>query len=182
MRVAERVYNLQSDGASGYVIVEVDDARTREAAPIVVAPSSVTMSATPSDAPFIDPPDLIDVLGIYTGSARAAAGGASAVEARIVLAIENTNLALTNSQVRHRMRLVHRAEVSYTESGNSLNELSRLNNPNDGYLDEVPTLRNAHGADLVVMVVSTMEAGFSGRAFQLNSRTPSVGVGGARTA
>jgi Metallo-peptidase family M12B Reprolysin-like len=60
-----------------------------------------------------------------------------------------TNTAYLRSGVFPRLRLVHQEEVNYTESTSFSEDLDRLTNPSDGFIDTVHALRNAHGADMV---------------------------------
>jgi peptidyl-Asp metalloendopeptidase len=71
----------------------------------------------------------------------------------INLAVAETNTAYSRSAVIPRLRLVHQEEVSYTESGDFSTDLNRLTNPSDGFMDNVHALRNAHGADLVSLII-----------------------------
>ena len=91
----------------------------------------------------------IDVAIVYTPAAREAAGGTPEIEAVIDLMVAETNQAYADSGVRHRMALVARSEVPYTETGDSFIDFDRLRNPSDGYMDEAHALREASGADLM---------------------------------
>ena len=51
------------------------------------------------------------------------------------------------------LRLVHAAEMAYTESGNISTDLSRLRNTTDGFMDKVHQLRDQYKADLVALIV-----------------------------
>ncbi len=99
------------------------------------------------------PEATIDVAVVYTPAARAAAGGRAGVEAVIDLMVAETNQAFEASGVGHRVALVARSEVAYTESGEARVDLVRLGNPADGHLDEVHPLRDGVGADLVHLIV-----------------------------
>ena len=94
---------------------------------------------------------LIDVLVVYTPAAREAAGGTEAMNAQIDLAVAESNTAYTNSLIHVQLRLVYTSETDYEESG-GLDDLNRLTDPDDGYMDEVHTLRNVYGADLVTLL------------------------------
>ena len=104
----------------------------------------------------------IDVAVFYTPAAREAAGGRGAIEAVIDLMVAETNKAYEASDVRHRLALVHRSEVPYTETGQSGLDLVRLLNPSDGHMDDVHALRDQSGADLVHLIVN--EASYCGLA------------------
>ena len=102
----------------------------------------------------------IDLAVVYTPAVHTASGN---IEAVIDLMVLLTNQALQASGVQHRIALVERSEVQYTESGDSSDALRRLANPSDGYLDEVHALRDQVGADLVHLIVEP-EPEFCGRA------------------
>ena len=91
----------------------------------------------------------VDVAVFYTPAAREATGGAAAIAAVIDLMVAETNQAYAASGVHHRLRLVERSEVQYTETGDSFLDIYRLENPSDGYMDGVHALRDRTGADLV---------------------------------
>jgi peptidyl-Asp metalloendopeptidase len=115
---------------------------------------AVPKAARAADAgPQADAGDTIDVMVVYTPAARVAAGGTAAIEALINLAVAQSNTNYQQSLVTPRIRLVYKAEVSYTESGFST-DLDRLTNPSDGYMDEVQAWRNTYGADLVSLWIN----------------------------
>ena len=103
----------------------------------------------------------IDVAVVYTPAARETAGGAAALEAEIDLLIAETNQVYEASGVRHRLALVERSEVAYTETSNSRLDLDRLSNPSDGHMDEVHALRDRTGADLVHLVTGGANGGLA---------------------
>ena len=105
------------------------------------------------------PDATIDVAVVYTPAARAAAGGAAAIEAEIDLLIAETNEAYAASGVRQRLALVGRSEVPYAETHGRL-DLDRLTDPSDGHLDEVHALRDRAGADVVHLVVGESGGSF----------------------
>ena len=146
-------------------------------------------SAFPTDDPPIEHPDLsgealaddvvaagdsasqIDVMVLWTPSAASAAGGTAAIQSLIDLAVANTNTAYANSNVSQRLRLVYAAQISYTE-GNATTDLNRLTSTSDGYLDQVHTLRNTHGADLVTLLGSGyVSSGTCGVGWLMTSNT-----------
>ena len=100
-------------------------------------------------------PDVtIDVAVFYTLAARDAAGGTAEIEAAIDLMVAETNQAYALSGVDHRLALVERSEVPYTETGDSRLDLQRIDLPQDGHLDGVHALRDRVGADLLHLIVS----------------------------
>ena len=101
----------------------------------------------------------VDVLFVYTSPAGEAAGGTEAMEAEIDLMIATTNQAFRDSDVRTRVALVGRSEVSYQETGESATDLGRLRDPDDGHMDEVHALRDQVGADLVHLIPGASDVG-----------------------
>ena len=89
---------------------------------------------------------------VYTATTRAAAGGTDAMLATIYLALSEANQSYLNSNISQRLRLVHTEEVNYAESGNIQTDRDRLQNPSDGIMDNVPTLRNTYAADVVALI------------------------------
>ena len=139
----------------------------------------------PGDQVAGDTGSQIDVMVVYTNAARASAGGTASMQTLIDLAIANANTAYANSGIPQRVRLVHTAEVTYTETdGNT--DLFRLQNPTDGYLDNVATLRDTYGADVVSLLgngygcglgfmMSTPSSGFAAYAYSVVDRTCAAG-------
>ena len=66
----------------------------------------------------------------------------------IDLAIKEGNDAFANSGVNMELNLVHAAKTDYieTEENPTHNALHHLQNPTDGYMDEVHELRTQYGA------------------------------------
>lgn len=130
---------------------------------------------------------VIDVLVVYTPAARSAAGGTSAMNSLIDLAMTETNDSYSNSNINTSVNLVHRAEVSYTESGNFSTDLGRLKSTSDGYMDNVHSLRDQYCADEVVLLIegsqycgiayfmSSVSASFEDSAFAVVARTCATG-------
>lgn len=108
---------------------------------------------------FCDNGAEIDLLVVYTTQARQAAGGTAQILALINGAVADTNAAFARSLIDTSIVLVHTAEVSYPESGDFNVDGPRLVDPNDGFLDDVHALRDAHGADCVSLWVDQLNAG-----------------------
>ena len=92
---------------------------------------------------------VIDVLVVYTASAASQAGNMASL---IDLAETETNNGYATSGVNLSVNVVHTAQVSYSENRNSERDLTRLAATNDGYMDNVHSLRDTYGADMVVLV------------------------------
>ena len=112
----------------------------------------------------------VDVMVVYTATARAWADSYSTgINNVIAQAMATGQLVNDNSNTDLTFRLVHSFETDYTESGNSVTDLMRLTNMTDGYMDNVGTLRNQYGADLVVLLAKVDDTG--GVGWLLNSET-----------
>ena len=115
-----------------------------------------------SAATIPDNGSLLDVMVLYTPSARQAVGGTDNMLNLIQLAVAETNQGYANSQVIQRLRLVHTYEVNYTEvlndSGYST-ALEQVRSTSDGYMDEIHGLRDEYGADLVSLWINNFLSG-----------------------
>jgi hypothetical protein len=101
----------------------------------------------------------IDILVVYTAQARTAAGGTAGIITRIDSAIAQANTALSSSLAQTQLRLVHAAEIAYTETGNLETELVRLQGTTDGHMDTIHTLRDQYGADVVALLTGRTDTG-----------------------
>ncbi|HAE10245.1 MAG TPA: hypothetical protein DCG39_01240, partial [Opitutae bacterium] len=103
--------------------------------------------------------NLVDLLVVYPAAVRSEAGDANAVAAIIASAVEDANLCYRNSLVPMQLRVVHVAEVVYTPTGQMSIDLSRLRTKGDGFMDDVHTLRDQYGADLVTLLTPDSDSG-----------------------
>ena len=103
-------------------------------------------------------PATVDVMIAYTPAARNWGNSNGGIFNIIATSIALGNTVLSNSNTLLTLRLVHNVEVQYTESGDSGTDLERLTFTNDGYMDNIHTLRNTYGADLV-QLFTTMGGG-----------------------
>ncbi len=115
-----------------------------------------------------DQGNIIDVMVVYTAAARTGAGGTAAMESTINLAVAEANQAYQNSQITQRLRLVHTEEVNYTESGDISTDLDRLHNGSDGFMDNVPGLRNTYAADEVSLITEN-GGGYCGLGYMMSN-------------
>ena len=107
--------------------------------------------AAPAVATAADSAASIDVLIVYSNQTAAAAG--AGIGSQVQQAVDRANLAYANSGITTRLRLVHYRQVAYDESNDFSTDLNRLTTGGDGFMDDVPTLRNTYGADLVSLFV-----------------------------
>ncbi|MBF0299960.1 MAG: hypothetical protein HQK51_14640 [Oligoflexia bacterium] len=102
-----------------------------------------------------DDGSFVDVMIVYTSDVAAAS---SDIATEIASDIAYANEVLTQSCALFRIRLVHSEQVTYTETGDSLEDLCAVTNDatlsreyryEGVHVDNVDSLRTAHGADLV---------------------------------
>jgi hypothetical protein len=91
----------------------------------------------------------IRVLVLYTPNAQSIV---SNIKNTILTAVTLTNQSFINSQINYQIELVYAGQTNYTESGVST-DLLRFRLPNDGYMDEVQTLRNKYSADVCMLLI-----------------------------
>ncbi|MFN0120483.1 MAG: DUF4185 domain-containing protein, partial [Blastocatellia bacterium] len=170
----EVFYQIEPAGDGLHRIEQLDQSRFPvEAQPLVPETEPNTPeSPAPVDAPGDgDDGSVIDVMVVYTTTAREAAGGRDAIEALINRGVSETNTAYENSRVVQRLRLVHAAEVDYAESQNGSTDLGRLRSTTDGFMDNVHALRETYGADEVTLIVNAA-SGICGIGYLMTQNTP----------
>ncbi len=157
--------SLLSDVPPSHARAADDDGRF-EARLDLVSPPPQTCLTGPEHAvfaggaiavgPACDDGSSIDLLVVYTSLARDARGGTAAIETKIGDAVNRMNEALVNSLVDTHFELVHVAEVNYDETTAAYygNHIYRLQDPQDGYMDEVNVWRDEYAADIVSLVVA----------------------------
>ena len=155
VRTPVAVYTIRTVSDGTYVIRQIDESSLPPLGEPLGGPLSAPEVRSQADDVPLDDGSEIDVMVVYTPLAKRREGGRAAIEALIDLFVAETNQAYANSRVTHRIRLVLREEVDYTEDGNSFIDLDRLQNDSDGYMDHVHVLRDLYAADLVHIVIGT---------------------------
>jgi hypothetical protein len=107
-------------------------------------------------------PTVIDVMVVYTPTAKAEAGGEQIIVDRIHRAVADSNLMLSRSKVNVTLRLFQQQQVDYDDATEHdvYTHFNRLTDAGDGYLDEVYPLTRQYGADAVSLWTSL---GYTGR-------------------
>ena len=162
VRMPDAVYTIRTAGDGTYVIRQIDESSLPPLGEPLEGPLSTPEARSESDDIPPDNGSMIDVMVVYTPLAKHREGGRAAIEALIDLFVVETNQAYVSSGVKHRIRLVLREEVDYTENGISIIDLGRLQDDSDGYMDDVHERRDMYGADLVHILVGRSD--FGGRA------------------
>jgi hypothetical protein len=100
-------------------------------------------------APAADGTVQIVLMSVYTPQARAAAGGTTQIQGQIQAAVDQANTAFINSNMIARFFLAHTAEVAHNDAGNIETDLNWVTSN-----ATVASLRNAHSADMVSLIVN----------------------------
>ncbi len=126
-------------------------------------------AAAPAQPPAsVGNPVTIDLLAAYTPQARDAAGSDAAMLSRIQSDIADVNQAFVDSNIYVTIHLSGTTLVSYNDTGDLTTDLVRLQNTSDGYVDNVPSLRDQLGADLVALYSATPDPQSSDLAYLMD--------------
>ena len=159
IRIDGKSYQVRAVGQGVHAIYEIDQpAFPPEAPPVPVDSGSAEVQEDAGSNPRMEESDgetVIDVMVVYSDDV---ADAVADIDSLVQLAIDETNESFGNSSVNQRLRLVHRAEIDYVETGDSSTDLNRLRNSSDGFIDEIHTLRDNYGADCVSFWVESMGA------------------------
>lgn len=142
----------------------------------LLASTAISVPVAQVDAPAGS--TVIDVMVVYTPAATQWASTNGGIETVIGLAMERANEVHTNSNTQTYLRLVHSAEVDYTESTTDPGkDLDRLTYTGGQYssMDEVHEWRDTYGADLVCLVESTQLTGGLGWLMTTSAGEPNLG-------
>src|SRR5215211_6549206 len=165
------VYEVQYAGDNVYMVSQLDQSLYPD--DIVLEPV-LPADALPGVEPDVNTQAItyIDVMVVYTSRAVTAVGGASAMNARVDLALQETNQSYINSNVNQRINLVYQGQVTYDEGANPDFgiTLDRITGKVDGHMDNIHALRDAYGADLVSLLIEGNQ--YCGIGWLMNS--PSV--------
>lgn len=154
--IEDLVYEIRTlEQGDGYVLVQRDFTHLshKDDTPKDEFPWQVSRSAPGVQ----EASNVIDVIQLITDQAISDAGGVSAAVDAMRFFITQSNQVYSNNRLDLEMRNAGLYRAGAELNTSSSNMLSRLRRTNDGYLDDVPgTLRNQTGADLVVLVTTTL--------------------------
>lgn len=158
IQTADSMYQITYGGNGVHLAQQLDPASLISTLDDVVVPPVRTNTASTDnlDGAQINAQSvyIIDLMVVYTTNAKNAQGGVTAMQNGIQAAVAAANQAYVNSGINLRLKLVNTTEVTYTETGNMSTDLTRLQVTNDGFIDNVHTLRNTYNADLVTLVTN----------------------------
>ena len=154
---AVEIYQIRPIPGGLHEIRQIDQSIFQEKDNIEGKPDYIPVITHDVDLPpnnQADDGSTIDVMVIYTDAAAVASTN---IAAEIQLGVDETNQSYINSGINQRIRLVQKAQVSYTETGTLCNgnpsDLERLADKNDGYLDNIHNWRDTYAADIVSLWV-----------------------------
>lgn len=153
IRTNKDLYRVLSVGGDAHALIQIDERAFPQDHPDGMHDGVNPAGAMPkaqSRAADVGSP-VIDVLVAYTANAEKKAGDIGGL---IQLAIDETNQAYINSGINPRVRLVHTHKVNYKEGSKSWDTMvTHLRKKTDTHMNEVHTLRDQFGADVVVLIV-----------------------------
>ena len=188
VRLLDGTYRIRSVGDGLYAVSEVEepplnceveeslpDETDRDAARQLGSDATAIRDVLDFDAPsgaeMRNPPaeseTVIDVAVFYTPTMRDRAGGTASMRAEIDRLIAETNGAFRASAVHISLALVATEEVAYTEV-EALTDIRRFQQTQDGYMDEVHTVRERVQADVMLLLPQygrVSQTGQEGRAY-----------------
>lgn len=117
-----------------------------------IPPKSAAELPQPSASPPTadSPIPRVDVMVVYPSSL---ASGAVDLAGEVQLAIDLTNQSYENSEVRATVNLVHHQALDYEATGQTGSDLAALVSAAEPGLESIASLRDAHGADVVLMLL-----------------------------
>jgi metallopeptidase family M12-like protein len=163
-----RRYRIQRAAGPVHSIIEIDSARMRNGEGDASSEGNPSrdvdglLPPVPGEVPTVediaDPigtvnalinfdPAYVDVLAVYT---HRAATASYSVTSNLLEQIRQANIANDRSDLPFHFRLVHAEEVDYNETVNNID--ADRDNLRNGQINNVFSMRDAYGADLVTLV------------------------------
>jgi hypothetical protein len=102
-----------------------------------------------------DPEPKIDIAVFYTDAAQVAADAKGGINSVIAQSIQSIQSSLDAYRIRAVVNLVYLAKTDYQESGDIYVDRDRLQNPADGFMREIPGIRDRKKADLVALIIGS---------------------------
>ena len=156
-------YQVRTEGSGSYLLERIDVTRLGDERDPITAPDQPRPSLE-AETLVADDGGTIDVLMLYTPSARAQRGGTESIESLVSQIISDTNTALARSGVITRVRLVAAREIPIIESAAMGTDLTTLRT-------QAEPLRDQLHADLVQLLVHSPDLSTCGVGYLLDSFT-----------
>ncbi len=176
LTLGSETWELMPSSGGKHLLYQVDERKLPDAEPVLI-PGDAELDTT-SGGDFgagaattaADGGYIHDLLVVYTPAARSAYGQAT-LESMIQNAVAAANQAYQNSSVNITVNLVGLQEVAYTETGAMQTSLYDLRGTSDGKMDNVHSLRDSLGADIVTLISQDSDA--CGIAWSMRSESAS---------
>ncbi len=161
------LYKIKYVDKNTYLVEEVDETKLpKEHKPLTPKhiPKTVSKEALDVSSARLDTGETLDIMVVYTASARAYAGGQAAIESIINASVATMNMTFSNSNIATQVRLVHAEELVYSRGETGLTSgfdtaLDDLTYTADGYMDSVHALRDTYRADMVQLLFNNNSSG-----------------------
>jgi peptidyl-Asp metalloendopeptidase len=161
-----QLYQIRPLKSGGHAVVEVEESALPPDHPEGYNPPVVPMPVRqPLGKARAPQKSTITVAVYYTPFVDEKAED---VDGMIELAVAESNQGYANSGVLIDLVLVHKALTLYGE-GDILKDLERFRTPGDGRMDEVHEARDAHGADVMMLIVDNQARQACGVASSIGS-------------
>lgn len=170
------LYQIRPLKTGGHAIVEVNasalppDHPESYDPPVVPMPVRRNLDKARARAPRTPPKSTITVMVSYTPLVDEKSAD---VAGMIDLAVAESNQGFANSGVLIDLVLVHKALTPYLE-GSIFKDLERFATSGDGRMDEVHAARDAHGADVMILLVDNQARQACGVAAGIGSNAASA--------
>lgn len=152
IRANGQLYAVRPLASGGHAIIAVSEADM----PAELPPVEIDRGASPLSSQAIQPSTTADinarVMIVFSDNAnRALADPVGLAQ----LAVAETNDGYARSGIAHRVQMVDYVYASeYRDSGDLGDDLGRLSNGSDGYIDWIHARRNEQRADLVTLITA----------------------------
>lgn len=147
-----------------HIIIEIDERQLPPLLPPKIPANLPTLSERLPLTAGADSGVVIDVFVVYTTSAKNAAGGKPAILAIINNSVATMNTTFSNSGISKTIRLVGTIETTYSRGETNAasgfdTALDDLTGKSDGYMDNIHSLRDNYGADMVQLLFNNSASG-----------------------
>lgn len=187
----DRIFRVRFAGLGLHVVEEMDPLSIRWRGDDAVVPDLTSSIPLPADqfqtsATGDTDSTAIDVLMVYTNKAARVlvknktkywwvreTDKKRAIKTQAMLSIAVANAALENSRIKAHFRLIGIKKVKGRGSGDFADDLDRLRDPADDYMDNVHALRSQLGADFVVLILGKFDKDAAGMGYVVPATHPS---------
>ena len=165
----EGIFSISPQGPDLSEIEEMDPS-TAKFAPPVFPRKEMLRDSDPGPDVSYSSNGIIEIMIVWTLDAEAGASAkGTSIQAEIAQGVSLINTTYANSNVTQRVNLVASVGTNYTSSEDSLTDLTRLQDPEDGYMDEIHLLRQTSHADCVSLITNGFEGSIIGQGYALES-------------